>query len=72
MREQITLRLSPEELATLDKAARRLHLERAALIRAAALSVAELVLAETRPLVLSVEPARVLARVLAERAGGGA
>ena len=69
MRPQTTLRLSPEEIALLDTAARRLHLDRAALIRAAALSVAELVCDSARPLVLAVEPATLLRRV-ADRLGG--
>lgn len=63
MRPQTTLRLSQEETALLDAAARRLHLERAALIRAAALGVAELVCDTARPLVLAVEPATLLRRV---------
>jgi hypothetical protein len=66
MRPQTTLRLSPEEIARLDEAARRLHLDRAALIRAAALGVADLVCDSARPLVLAVEPAALLRRV-AER-----
>lgn len=72
MRTQTTLRLSAGELATLDAAARRLHLDRAALIRSAALSVAELILARTRPLVLAAEPAAVLRRAAdsLERAAG--
>jgi uncharacterized protein (DUF1778 family) len=69
MRPQTTLRLSPEEIALLDTAARRLHLDRAALIRAAALGVAELVCDSARPLVLAVEPATLLRRV-ADRIGG--
>ena len=68
MRPQTTLRLSPAEIARLDEAARRLHLDRAALIRAAALGVADLVCESARPLVLAVEPAALLRR-LAERLG---
>jgi hypothetical protein len=71
MRPQTTLRLSPEELARLDTAARRLRLDRAALIRAAALGVADLVCESARPLVLAVEPAALLRRV-AERLAEGA
>ncbi len=63
MRAQTTLRLSPDELRTLDAAARRLHLDRAALVRAAALGLAELVLERTDPLILAVEPSALLARV---------
>lgn len=63
MRAQTTLRLSPEELELLDRAARRLHLDRASLIRAAALGVAELVLEEAAPLVLAVRPGTVLRRI---------
>lgn len=70
MRPQITLRLSREELARLDAAAARLHLERAALIRAAALGAAELVLETTRPLVLAVEPGALLRRVADQLAAG--
>lgn len=66
MRSQITLRLSAEEIALLDAAAARLHLDRAALIRASALGAAEIVLASARPLVLAVEPAPLLRR-LADR-----
>ncbi len=69
MRPQTTLRLSTEETALLDAAARRLHLDRAALIRAAALGVAQLVCDSARPLVLAVEPATLLRRV-ADRVGG--
>jgi len=69
VRPQTTLRLSSEEVALLDAAARRLHLDRASLIRAAALSVAELVCDSTQPLVLAVEPAALLRRV-ADRVGG--
>ena len=72
MREQITLRLSPAELAALDAAAARLHLDRATLIRAAALGTADLVMATAPPLVLMAEPAALLARVAARLAGGGA
>lgn len=71
MRPQTTLRLSPDELALLDAAARRLHLDRAALIRAAALGVAELVCETAQPLLLAVEPAALLRRV-ADRVAGGA
>jgi uncharacterized protein (DUF1778 family) len=63
VRAQVTLRLSREELALLDGASRRLRLDRAALIRAAALGTAELVLEAARPLVLAVEPAELLRRV---------
>jgi uncharacterized protein (DUF1778 family) len=70
VRPQTTLRLSQQEIALLDAAARRLHLDRASLIRAAALSVAELVCDAARPLVLAVEPAALLRRV-ADRVGGG-
>ena len=63
VRPQTTLRLSAEESALLDAAARRLRLDRASLIRAAALSVAELVCESARPLVLAVEPATLLRRV---------
>jgi uncharacterized protein (DUF1778 family) len=66
MRDQITLRLSREEVATLDAAARRLRLDRASLIRAAALGVADLVLDSVAPLVLAVEPGALLRR-MAER-----
>jgi uncharacterized protein (DUF1778 family) len=69
VRAQTTLRLAADELELLDAAARRLHLDRAALVRAAALAVAELVLATGRPLVVAVEPATLLhqvARRLAE------
>jgi hypothetical protein len=66
VRSQITLRLSPDELAKLDAAARRLHLDRAALIRAAALGTADLVLDSAPPLMLAVQPANLLRR-LAER-----
>jgi uncharacterized protein (DUF1778 family) len=66
MRSQITLRLSPAEVARLDAAARRLHLDRAALIRAAALGTADLVLESAPPLVLAVQPENLLRR-LAER-----
>lgn len=72
MRPQITLRLSGDELARLDAAAARLHLERAALIRAAALGAAELVLETARPLVLAVEPSALLRRVADQLAGGPA
>jgi uncharacterized protein (DUF1778 family) len=69
MRPQITLRLSREELSRLDAAAARLHLDRAALIRAAALATAELVLETARPLVLAVEPGSLLRRVAARLDG---
>lgn len=70
MRPQITLRLSREELARIDAAAARLHLERAALIRAAALGAAELVLETARPLVLAVEPGALLRRAADQLATG--
>ena len=63
MRTQITLRLSRDEVALLDAAAGRLHLDRAALIRAAALGAAEVVLEAARPLVLAVEPSALLRRL---------
>jgi uncharacterized protein (DUF1778 family) len=63
VRAQTTLRLAPEETALLDAAARRLHLDRAALVRAAALAVAELVVGAARPLVVAVEPATLLRQV---------
>ena len=66
MRQQLTLRLSEEEVARLDAAARRLHVDRASLIRAAALGVADVVLSERRPLVLGADPAEALRRT-AER-----
>jgi len=66
MRPQTTLRLSAGELETLDAAAGRLRLERAAFIRAAALGAADLVLEAARPLVLAVDPAALLRRI-AER-----
>lgn len=73
MRSQTTLRLSPEELRTLDAAARRLHLDRAALIRASAVALAQLILERTDPLVLAVEPSALLERLAGrlriERAG---
>jgi uncharacterized protein (DUF1778 family) len=69
MRPQTTLRLSHEELARLDEAAARLHLDRAALIRAAALGAADVVLESARPLVLAVEPAALLRRVAARLEG---
>ena len=72
MREQITLRLSASELATLEAAAARLHLDRAALIRAAALGVADLVLASAPPLLLAAEPEALLRRIAARLAGGHA
>jgi hypothetical protein len=70
MRDQITLRLSAAELATLEAAAARLHLDRAALIRAAALGLAELVLATAPPLVLLAEPAALMRRVAARVEAG--
>ncbi|MEB2344602.1 MAG: hypothetical protein OZ948_07680 [Deltaproteobacteria bacterium] len=70
VRPQITLRLSREELGRLDAAAARLHLERAALIRAAALGAAELVLEAARPLVLAVEPSALLRRAAEQLAAG--
>lgn len=63
VRPQTTLRLSAGETALLDEAARRLHLDRSGLIRAAALSVAELVCESARPLVLAVAPEALLRRV---------
>lgn len=63
MRMQLTLRLSREEVARLDAAAGRLHLDRAALMRAAALGAADLVLEAARPLVLAVEPGALLRRI---------
>jgi len=74
MRPQTTLRLSDQELALLEAAARRLHLERTSFIRAAALGAADLVLEAARPLVLAVEPGtllrRIAERVEAPEAGG--
>jgi uncharacterized protein (DUF1778 family) len=66
VRPQITLRLSAEETALLDAAARRLRLDRASFIRAVALGAAELALESARPLVLATEPAALLRRA-AER-----
>jgi hypothetical protein len=63
VRPQTSLRLSREETALLDAAARRLRLDRAALIRAAALGVADLVCESARPLVIAVEPAALLRRI---------
>lgn len=63
MRTQLTLRLSRAEVALLDEAAGRLHLDRAALIRAAALGAAELVLETARPLVLAVDAGALLRRL---------
>jgi uncharacterized protein (DUF1778 family) len=60
VRTQTTLRLSAEETARLDAAARRLHLDRASFIRATALGAAELVLESAPPLVLAVAPAALL------------
>lgn len=71
MRPQTTLRLSLDEIARLDAAARRLRLDRAALIRAAALGVADLVCESARPLVLAVEPATLLRRVAERLATSG-
>ncbi len=75
MRFQTTLRVSRRELDLLDAAAHRLRLDRAALIRAAALGTADLVLEAARPLLLSVEPAllleRMSERLRAESARGG-
>src|SRR5262245_46125344 len=65
MRPQTTLRLSAEEMALLDRAARRLRLERASFIRAVALGAAELVLERALPLVLAVDPAALLRRAAA-------
>lgn len=62
MRPQATIRLSAEETALLDSAARRLRLDRASFIRAVALGAAELVLESARPLVLAVDPAALLRR----------
>ena len=62
MRPQTTLRLSPEETALIDAAARRLRLDRASFIRAVALGAAELALENAQPLVLAVEPAALLRR----------
>src|SRR5688572_20930676 len=70
VREQITLRLSAAELATLEAAAARLHLDRASLIRAAALGLADLVLSSAPPLVLLAEPEALLRRTAARLAGG--
>jgi hypothetical protein len=73
VRSQITLRLSGDEIATLDAAAARLRVDRASLIRAAALGLAEVALAATPPLLLMADPAAVLARAAARLgAGGGA
>ncbi|HZO09525.1 MAG TPA: hypothetical protein VFC77_09105 [Myxococcota bacterium] len=65
MRPQTTLRLSAEETARLDAAARRLHLDRASFIRAVALGAAELALANAQPLVLAVAPAALLRQAAA-------
>ena len=65
MRSQTTIRLSAEEAALLDAAARRLRLERATFIRAVALGAAELALESARPLVLAVGPAALLRRAAA-------
>ncbi len=65
MRPQITLRLSAEETALLDAAARRLRLDRASFIRAVALGAAELALEGTQPLVVAVDPAALLRRAAA-------
>ena len=65
MRPQTTLRLSADETALLDAAAKRLHLDRAAFLRAAALGAAELVLESAPPLVLAVAPAALLRRTAA-------
>lgn len=62
MRPQTTLRLSAEETALLDAAARRLRLDRASFIRAVALGAAELALEAAAPLVLAVDPAALLRR----------
>jgi uncharacterized protein (DUF1778 family) len=62
VRPQTTLRLSAEETALIDAAARRLRLDRASFIRAVALGAAELALESAQPLVLSVEPAALLRR----------
>ena len=65
MRPQTTLRLSAEETALLDAAARRLRLDRASFIRAVALGAAELVLESAPPLVLAVAPAALLRQAAA-------
>jgi uncharacterized protein (DUF1778 family) len=72
VRPQITLRLSREEIAQLDAAAARLHLDRAALIRAASLGAADLVLETARPLVLAVDPGALLRRLADQLAPGSA
>jgi uncharacterized protein (DUF1778 family) len=66
VRPQTTLRLSAEETALLDAAARRLRLDRAAFVRSVALGAAELVLESARPLVLAVDPAALLRRAAAQ------
>ena len=66
VRPQTTLRLSADETALLDAAVRRLHLDRASFIRAAALGAAELVLEGAHPLVLAVAPAALLRRAAAQ------
>jgi uncharacterized protein (DUF1778 family) len=80
VRPQITLRLSAEETALLDAAARRLRLDRASFIRAVALGAAELALESAQPLVLATEPGALLRRAAERldarrpalrRAGGG-
>ena len=68
VRSQITLRLSPAELATLDAAAARLRVDRASLIRAAALGLAEVALEATPPLLLMADPRAVLLRAAARLA----
>jgi uncharacterized protein (DUF1778 family) len=72
MRTQLTLRLSRAEVARLDEAAGRLHLDRAALIRAAAHGAAELVLETARPLVLAVDAGALLRRLADHVPSGGA
>jgi uncharacterized protein (DUF1778 family) len=79
LRSQTTLRLSAQEMALLDAAARRLRVDRASFIRAVALGAAELVLESARPLVLAVEPTALLRQAAAHlderateaRPGGG-
>jgi uncharacterized protein (DUF1778 family) len=66
VRPQTTLRLSPDETALIDRAARRLRLDRASFIRAVALGAAEIALESAHPLVLAVEPAALLRRAAAQ------
>ena len=71
--ESYTVGYSTEtELAVLEAAAARLHLDRAGLIRAAALGLADLVLASAPPLVLLAEPEALLRRMAARVASGRA